>query len=294
MVSITKRMVKGNPYFYLEHSIRRGSKVLKKQKYLGKKIPKDIDVLKKQFIFEVYCKDWFKEFENIKNNYSKELQLMPPSAKKKYLESFLIKFTYNTQRIEGSTLTLKETANLIERGITPKEKPLADVKEAEAHKKAFFEMINIKKSMSLNTVLFWHKTLMKETKADIAGLMRKHGVAIVRSKFIPPLAIEVEFLLREFFEWYKKNEEKLHPIELAALVHLKFVTIHPFSDGNGRISRLMMNYVLHKFNYPMLDIPYGGRTSYYNALERAQVKEEEMMFLQWFFKKYAKENKKFM
>ena len=83
-------------------------------------------------------------------------------------------------------------------------------------------------------------------------------------------------------------------VELAALVHLKFVTIHPFSDGNGRISRLMMNFVLHKHGFPMLDIPYEKRTGYYNALERSQVKKNDLIFLQWFFKKYADSQKRYL
>ena len=83
-------------------------------------------------------------------------------------------------------------------------------------------------------------------------------------------------------------------MELAALAHLRFVTIHPFSDGNGRISRLMMNFILKKKNMPMLDIPYTNRNSYYNGLERAQTKKNELIFLQWLFKKYINENKRFI
>ena len=79
-------------------------------------------------------------------------------------------------------------------------------------------------------------------------------------------------------------------MELAAFVHLKFVTIHPFGDGNGRISRLMMNFVLNKEGYPMLDISYSGRNSYYSALERAQVRKADSAFIQWFMRKYMKEN----
>ena len=100
---------------------------------------------------------------------------------------------------------------------------------------------------------------------------------------------ELDIELREFFEWYNKNKDKLNPVELAALVHLKFVSIHPFGDGNGRISRLMMNFVLQKHNYPMLDIPYEKRNSYYTALERSQIKRDNAPFLNWFFRRYLKE-----
>ena len=99
----------------------------------------------------------------------------------------------------------------------------------------------------------------------------------------------LDFLLIEFFDWYVKNKNKIHPVELAALVHFKFVSIHPFSDGNGRISRLMMNFVLKDNDFPLMDISYEKRTSYYNALERSNMKNDENIFIQWFFRRYAKE-----
>ena len=206
----------------------------------------------------------------------------------------MIKFTYDTQRIEGSKLTLRETANLLENGISPKSKPIDDIKEAEAHKQIFYEMLDYKKDFSFSIILHWHKNLFQSTKPDIAGKIRKHQVTIFGSKFVPPSPIEVYPLLMDFFKWYNKNKKELHPVELAALVHLKFVTIHPFADGNGRVSRLIMNFVLIKFDYPMSDIKYEGRTSYYNALERSQIKKNDNIFLQWFIKRYIKGNKNYI
>lgn len=83
-------------------------------------------------------------------------------------------------------------------------------------------------------------------------------------------------------------------MELAAQVHLKLVTIHPFSDENGRISRLMMNFVLHRHGYPMLNIPYEKRRGYDKALEKAQIKKDDTPFLQWFFRRYEKEHKRYL
>ncbi len=169
---------------------------------------------------------------------------------------FAIRFTYDTPRIEGSKLTLRETADLLERGTTPRAKPLEDVKEAEAHKELFYEILAYKKDLSLSTILYWHKKLFQATKPDIAGRLRRHQVAISGSKFVPPFPAEVYPLLMEFFRWYAKNKNRLHPVELAAFVHLKFVTTHPFADGNGRISRLLMNFILNRHGYPMLNVPY--------------------------------------
>ncbi|MBI5635364.1 Fic family protein, partial [Candidatus Micrarchaeota archaeon] len=209
----------------------------------------------------------------------------------KQARTFSVKFTYDTNRIEGSKLTYKETADLLERGLTPKSKPLSDIKEAEAHEKLFFEVLGFKKDLSMQTVLYWHKKLLENTKPDVAGKVRGYQVLISASKFTPPSPAEVPVLLNDFFRWYEKNKAKAHPVELSALVHLKFVTIHPFADGNGRISRLLMNFVLDKHGFPLLNIPYENRSSYYTALERAQVKQNDGIFIQWFFKKYLKENK---
>lgn len=290
-----KEVKKGNKkYYYLVHSYREGNSVKKKQFYLGEVVPKDIEEKKKEFMREFYKEKFLGNLDEIKKRFNKEYKEMPVSARKKSKDTFAVKFTYNTQRIEGSTLSLKDTANLLERGITPASKSLRDVKEAESHKKVFFEMLDYEKDLNLQIVLKWHLGLIGETAKDIAGKTRNHDVAISQSKFKPPMHLELDALLKEFFDWYTKEKKKIHPVELAALVHLKFVTIHPFTDGNGRISRLMMNFVLKKFGFPMLDIPYTKRNSYYNSLERSQINKEENIFVQWFFRRYLAEYKGYL
>ncbi len=294
MVTIKKKPVGEQTYYYLEHTFRKKGKVEKKELYLGKSIPKNVEKMKKDFLAGIYKEKWHKTLDKIRDGFLKDRQRMPKSAKIKETEAFMIKFTYDTQRIEGSKLTFRDTANLLEKGITPKGKPITDIKEAEAHKEIFYEMLEHKKDITLQEVLGWHRNLFKSTRPDIGGKLRQHQAAIYGSNFLPPFPAEVYPLTTEFFKWYNKNKDNIHTVELAALVHLKFVTIHPFSDGNGRISRLMMNFVLKKYNYPMLDIPYIGRNSYYNALERAQVKKEDNIFLNWFIKRYIKENKRYL
>jgi len=294
MVSIKKKNIGKKTYYYLEHSFRKNGQVHKKEKYIGSKIPKNIEKLKEELLLELYEELWFKQFDKIKNNFFKEKKKIPKSLEKKEMDNFVIKFTYATNRIEGSTLTLRETALLLEKGITPSRRPIEDVKETEKHKKVFHEMLSYNKEISLPTLLHWHKELFEETKKEIAGKIRDYNVEISGSKYRPPYAIELDFLLTEFFDWFKKNRKKIHPVYLAALVHLKFVTIHPFGDGNGRISRLLMNYVLNKYNYPMLVIDYSERNSYYNALERSQLSKDENSFTLWFFKRYLKEYKKYL
>ena len=293
MATILRRTVKGIPYYYLEHTLRHGSKIVRKSKYLGRTIPKDIDKIKERFVFEINKEKWFGLFDQMREGYSRELKITPKSAKEKGLRTFAIKFTYDTQRIEGSRLTLRETAQLLNEGITPSERPVNDAKEAEAHQRVFFEMLQYKKDLSLRIILYWHKRLFETSKPDIAGQIRKHGVKISGSIFVPPTPVELYPLLKEFFRWYDNNKQNSHPVELAALVHLKLVTVHPFSDGNGRISRLIMNFVLSRQRYPMLDIEYRNRLAYYRALERAQTKRNDQIFCNWFFRQYAREHKSY-
>ncbi len=291
---IRKKKLGNKTYFYLEHSFRDGKKVIKKELYLGAELPKNFTKIKNEFLYNLLKEKYFNAFEVIRKNFSSEIKIMPLSAREKYLNYFLIKFTYDTNRIEGSTITLKETAKILEQGITPKNKPIQDIKETESHKKVFYEMIEHKKDISLQTVLYWHKLLLQNTHPDIAGKIRTHQVKVAGSKAEFPSPLEVDLLLKDFLKWYQKSKRELHPVELAALVQLKFVSIHPFSDGNGRISRILMNFVLNKYGYPMLNIKYTNRDSYYNALERAQVTKEELVFLLHIFKRYLKEYKKYL
>lgn len=294
MVILKKKILKNQIYYYLEHSIRKGKQVQKKEIYLGRKIPPNIEKIKEDFLAEIYREKWFIDIDRIKLNFSKEHKTMPKSVKEKELKTFAIKFTYDTQRIEGSTLTHKETADLLERGITPKYKPIIDVMEAKSHVDLFYEILKTGKELSMQVILNWHWKLFQLTKPDIAGKIRKHQIAISGNKFMPPSPVEVIPMLSDFFKWYKTNQKILNAVELAAVAHLKFVTIHPFVDGNGRISRLIMNYILNKKGYPMLDIPYEGRSGYYNSLERSNVRNDDRIFLQWFVKRYIKEYKRYL
>lgn len=289
MVVVKKKVVDGREYYYLQHTVRTPEGVQAREKYLGAKMPSDVEAAKRDLLTEIYRERWYPLLDQVRLNYQTEKRTLPHSAVQKRDRQFSVKFTYDTNRIEGSKLTYRETADLLEKGLSPSQKPIEDIKEAEAHDRVFHEAMRYKKDLSLQVILMWHKRLFEETKPDIAGKIRTHTVAISGSRFLPPSPVEVQPLLREFFRWYDRNKPIMHPVELAAGAHLRFVTIHPFADGNGRMSRLLMNFVLHKHGYPLLNVPYEGRRGYYNALERSQVKENDSTFIQWFFRRYLKE-----
>jgi len=178
MATIRKKTVKNHTYYYIEHSFREGDRVHKKEKIIGKALPSNIEELKQEymaeFMAEIYKEKWLDRFDEIKAAFLKQEKITPKSAREKEIETFAIRFTYDTNRIEGSTLTLRDTADLLEKGITSGKRPINDVKEAQAHKNAFYEMLNYKKDLSLNTILYFHKKLFESTKADIAGIIRAH------------------------------------------------------------------------------------------------------------------------
>lgn len=289
MVRLTEIKRGKKTYYYLDHSYRLGKKVSTRRKYIGTEKPKNPEKVKLEFLREIYSHTWYTKFDKIKKQHREALKKTPKSVRDRNIEEFMVRYIYNTQRIEGSTLTLRETANLLEDGISPRKKPIKDVWEADAHKEIFYDMLKSKKDITFQRTLYWNKKLLEKSRPDIAGKYRDYDLRITGSKFIPPLGVEVYLLLKEFFKWYAENKTKIHPVELALLTHLNFVTIHPFGNGNGRISRLMMNHVLNKNGYPLFNVKYGNRDGYYNALERSQLRKEGHPFVQWGFKRYEKE-----
>ncbi len=273
---------KGNKeYYYLQHSFRKGKKVITKEKYIGLEIPKNIDELKGKFSRELK-KDLYKKLEKIKNHFQREWKRLPKSIQEKEKEEISIAFTYNSNAIEGSTITLREVRELIQDKIAPN-KPLRDVKETEMHNKVFLDMLKKKEKISNKLLLEWHKEIFGETKSDIAGKYRSYLVRV--GPYVAPHWKEVKSTMNQIIEFV--NKSKLNPVELAARIHYKFESIHPFGDGNGRIGRLLMNYILWHAGYPMLIIEYKKRASYYMAFPKGQE-----AFVDYFLRRYLSVHKK--
>jgi len=291
MVTIVEKKTGNKKAYYLHHTIREGKKYKNLEKYVGNQLPKSIDDLKIEFFVDTYA-HIFKEIEKLKAKYNKEVKKLPRSIIEKKNRDFTIKFTYNTNRIEGSTLSLKDTYNLIEENIVPEKKQLRDVKETENHQKLFFNLIKSESKITYVNTLEWHREIFKDTKPDIAGKLRDYQVIISQSKFTPPSPAEVYVETKSFFNWYNSKKEKYHPVILSALSHLNLVTVHPFGDGNGRITRIIMNLVLNNNNYPLYIIDYKDRSRYYNALEKSQTTNNPFKFLAWFVKNYLRYLKK--
>lgn len=277
---IIKRQKGKQVYYYLQISKREGKKIKNKELYLGKSIPKNIEQIKEDFLKEEK-KEVYKKLEKIKGHFQKEWKKLPESIKEKELEQIAVAFTYNTNAIEGSTITLEETREILEKQIAPN-KSLKDIKETEAHAKVFLNMLKKKEEITNTTLLEWHKEIFGQTKEDIAGKYRDYLVRV--GSYRAPDWQEVKALMDKLIKYIAKKE---NPVEHAARIHYKFEKIHPFGDGNGRIGRLLINHILWHNGYPMLIIEYKQRKSYYKSL----TKDEEGC-VKYFIRRYIAVHKK--
>lgn len=210
------------------------------------------------------------------------LRPLPVSAVKKLQEQFKIEMTYNSNAIEGNTLTLKETFLVISEGITIKGKSLKDHLEAKDHYEALEYLYGLvgkdaRQTVSEQLIRNLHKLVTHTVDAEWAGRYREGNVAITGAKHTPPDMLDVPHHMRELIQWYTANRNKLHIIELAAIIHHKFVHIHPFFDGNGRTARLLMNVLLMQSGYPIAIVLKNDRKKYYRVLEQADKGNNEFL-----------------
>ena len=182
-------------------------------------------------------------------------------------EEFLIEYTYNSNAIEGNTLTLQETA-LVLKGITIDKKPLKDHLEAVGHRDAFLYILDLVKNnipFSESIIRQIH-TLVLVDRPEDRGVYRRIPVRIMGAYHVPsdPVLVpeQMENLVAEF-----AANKKMHPIERAAIFHLKFEGIHPFVDGNGRTGRLILNLMLMQAGYPPINVKYSDRKRYYEMFD---------------------------
>ncbi|MCK9378873.1 MAG: Fic family protein [Candidatus Moranbacteria bacterium] len=199
---------------------------------------------------------------------------LPVSAVEKLKEQFEIEMTYNSNAIEGNSLTLKETYLVINEGITIKGKPLKDHLEAKSHKEALDYLYTLVETGRNNTISerfirSLNQIVMQDIDREWAGKYRNSAVIIGGADHKPPEALEIPKLMQNLINWVGDNKKKLHPVELSGILHHKLVHIHPFFDGNGRTSRLAMNIILMQAGFPLVIVLKNDRKKYYQTLSVA-------------------------
>lgn len=189
-------------------------------------------------------------------------------------EWFRIELTYTSNAIEGNTLSRAETALVVEKGLTIGGKSIEEHLEATNHAAALdFIKEQIKRKTSdlkEKDILKIHEIILDKIDKENAGIYRRVPVRISGSAVVLPNPRKVQDLMDEFFSWLKK-EDKMHAIQLASEAHYRFVTIHPFIDGNGRTGRLLMNMILMMKGYPPAIIRKNDRLAYIKSLEKPQL-----------------------
>ena len=299
MVAVEK-LKKGNKtYFYVSKNFRIGLNKWKKiRRYFGNKEPTKEDIknlaseietqaLQEELVKEKtkysYLKDEEAEvLEDIKSEFNKFMKNLPETTREKYVEDFLIRFTYNSNAIEGNRLSLRDTHLILQENIIPQDATTYEYNEVLNTKNCMKFVKEYKGDFNKTFVLKIHKLLTKNTKITLVGRYRDHNVIITGSPHRPPSNSEVSSLMIKLFIWYNNNKNKFHPVELACLVHSEFTRIHPFADGNGRTARIISNFILQKNGYPMFFIDVKDRRKYYEALDKSDVGDERV-FVKFIF-----------
>lgn len=284
-VAYVDRVQSGNKTsYYLGKTIRLGPNKWKKLRVkLGDKEPtkKQISEKLKELNLEqykIFNKDYIDasklEFiDDFKEVYQNNLKTFPNVVKQKDEEDFIIRFTYNSNAIEGNRLTLRDTYLVIKEKQIPTGAPPKDYNEAINGREAYEFIKNYKGKLTLEFIEKINEILVKNTGVTYPGRIRFFPVKIEGTDFSPPVESEVKPMLKKMIQFYYDNKNKIHPFVLSCLIHAQFVEVHPFEDGNGRTGRALMNWVLMKAKYPKLYIPVKNRETYYSAIDLHNVKD---------------------
>ena len=294
---IEKRKVGKSIKYYLVYSYREKKEVKKIRRYLGINLSAEA-LQKKRAAAEIQIKEKLEQLNTEIFNFSlskkqiEKLNRYDSKIKVWHLEdwswkTFTEQFVYNTNAIEGSTVQEKDVPEILHRD-NPKD---SEEKETKGVAKAVSLIRKTKEDVSLGLIKKLHKLCFKDSKS-FAGKIRGVDVTVenIYGEILhwgAPFA-QLPSLLDEMINWYKKNKNMFKPLVLAAIMHNQFEHIHPFQDGNGRVGRLLLNFILIKNKYPPINISLENRAEYYQTMQeysKSQNLKPTMLFL---IKQYKK------
>jgi fido (protein-threonine AMPylation protein) len=279
MVYHEKRNVNGKVQNYLVYNKRNKDSWTKKSKFIGTgKIPQEkVSKLKEEFEKELISSKKYKhlsksqieEIESSKQKYNKKIKELDKEEFEAFEKSFFTELTYNSNAIEGSSLSLEDTSLVVNENLVPKGKTIREIYETKNHAEAIEFLNNYKGELTESFILKIHSLILKNISERFAGVYRKTDVKIFGSDVKFPNSSIVPQLIKNLIYWYNKNKKDYHPFELATLTSMKLVSIHPFIDGNGRVSRLIMNLILKNNSFPWINIYNKQREEYLKATRKA-------------------------
>ncbi len=277
------RKINGKKQNYLIFIKRDGNRKVKKSRFIGSGIIQNerIERLKNEFHAEILSdmpsenlsKEQLAEVENLKNIYNKKISSLSNEEFERFENTFFTELTYDSNAIEGSSLSLEDTNLVVNEGLAPKGKTLREINEAKNHMEAIRFINGYEGDLNEQFILKLHSIILKNISERFAGRYRETSVRIFKSDVSFPDASRVPQLVGNLVHWYKLNKNKMHPFELAVTFSVKLVSIHPFIDGNGRVSRLVMNFLLKKKSYPWINIYMRQRAEYLRAVRLANDKK---------------------
>jgi len=293
MAKVIWRKVKDKEYAYLEDSLRIGNKIKKISTYLGPKekvTDKIIEEAQKKMEEESLNKKVGLKIKEIKQNishleypltleevrkieemnfqYKEIMQKLHPKDKEDLYRRFIANYVFESNALEGNSLTLKNVVEIIFDKRISKGKDLREIYDAQNSYELFKKLLRTEKSIDHEFIINLHKQLMD--KIDDRLGYRTVPIMLLgkpRTELTPPEQVQQEMTL--LLKWFNENKDKLYPLELAFKFHAKFEKVHPFCDGNGRAGRFLLNYILLKEGYFPLIIRKTHRNNYLKALDAA-------------------------
>lgn len=261
-------------YYYLVKNVRVSATQVKKVRiFLGREVPphEKLQQLFKEIEKKApkpYSAKWLPKslVEKVEDLHA-SVALFHSFPNEVMPSDFLVRFTYNTNAIEGNPLSLRQTALILTDNITPQGVKTDDVVEVMNGKDAWEFVQGYKGQLNERFLQRVQYEVTKNTKCRLQGKYRDSEVRIGGSDWKPPEAKEVPLQISKLFREYAKYKRKLHPVELAAWLHNLFVQVHPFTDGNGRTARLIMNWILLRKKFPPVIIGVQNKEEYYNVIE---------------------------
>ncbi len=233
-------------------------------------------------------------FEELDHLYGKLRSIRPlsPASVRRLSEDFMIDYTYNSNAIEGSTLTLEETALVLKEGVTVGGKPLKHHLEAIGHRDAYYYIEDLVKNsipISERVIKEVHSLVLMDRQLD-KGVYRSVPVRV--GGFTPCQPYEVPVQMERLMLDYDDELQTLHVVERAAVFHLRFETIHPFIDGNGRAGRLLLNLELMKAGFPPVNVKFADRARYYACFNDYREHDGDAVKMTGLIEEYAIEELK--
>ncbi len=292
---ISKRKIGGEHYFYLEDRVngKRVSISLGRKEKVSGSIESAFDELVSKTSLErlKISQNKFKTnilsiseqltLERLKVDYGLLLEFFPQSFES-FKEDEFVRYAQGSASVEGNSLTQKEAALVLEKGMTVAGKKIEEIREIENMKLAA-DVSGKLREINERGIKKIHSAIMNGFDEKTPGEYRTGPMFITASEVRPPSADKIKKEMGALFEWLGKNGGKMHPVELASAFHARFEEIHPFNDGNGRTGREILNTMLRLDDYPRAIINLENRESYIALLERVQISKEYEKFSKFIY-----------